>query len=224
MGFLEDLTGQTQSNKGYQAYDKGVRAAQSVAGTSATDQAKLSGQAGQQLGNQMGLDAATLSAQKGSQAARAQGLNKGQGALVGAQQAGGAFTQAQQAGQLAGMDAYGQAQNTRVNAANTLTGAGLGMKQAGAQAGQSFAGGIGGLLGGLSSLFAKGGVVTKPTNAIIAEKGPEAILPLNDKEATAAILKKLGFEKGAEEAKAMKCPTCGREMDKPKEGAKDAAN
>ena len=209
--FLGDVTGQTQSKKGYNAFDLGEAAAGTATKKTGTQFAQEAGAAGQQLGNQMGKDAATIGAQEAAQSARASGLNKGQAALMGTQQTGRLFTQGQQAGQLAGMNAYGQGAENQLNAANTEINAGMAMKGAGAQAGQNTMSGIGKLAGAAIG-FAKGGIVDKPTNAVVGESGPEAVLPLNDKERMAQILEKLGLRNGAAEVRAMKCPTCGQEM------------
>ena len=237
--FLGDLTGQTQSKKGYQAYGAGTGVLNSIEQKTPIKFAQESGQAGQALGNQMGQQAAQLGTQQAMQAARTAGLNKGQAALIGGQQAGQLFTRGQMEGQGLGMNAYGQGAGQQTAAAEGETQAGLAMKGLGAGAGQNVASGIAGLAGGASSMLsggggamggigsssplgaaggampyipmAKGGVTNKP--AVVAEDGkPEAVLPLSDKERTAQILEKLGFKKGAQEARSMKCPTCGQEM------------
>lgn len=65
---------------------------------------------------------------------------------------------------------------------------------------------IGGINRGLASAFsvfgvnppdipflAKGGVISDPTLAVVGEKGPEAVVPLNDPSAAAAVLMKSGL-------------------------------
>lgn len=179
----------------------------------------------------MGQQAAQLGTQQAMQAARTAGLNKGQAALEGGQQAGQLFTRGQMQGQGLGMGAYGQGAQTQLGGALGQSNLGLGQMegaQSSREAGASHGGGVLGAVGGFLGLE-KGGVVDKPTQAVVGEKGPEAVLPLSDKERTAAILRKIGLRKGAEEVKQMGevCPNCGMPMKKeekkeaPKEEKKD---
>ena len=186
---------------------------------------------------------ATAAAQRNLQAARGAGLNAGQAAQLAAQGTGQAFSQGieagrQQYGQNVGqaLGAQGQLANQQLGQQQLQTqatgfGGQLGAAQAeqGRQTGQDLWSGITKLAGGVSTLlgkpasFAKGGVVAQPTNAVVGEKGPEVVLPLNDKERMAQILEKIGLRKGAAEVKAMAemCPTCGQPMkEKPKAEAK----
>jgi len=181
-----------------------------LANKSAGQYAKESGLAGQALGEQMGRTAATQGTQMATQAARTQGVNKGQAALLGSQQAGSAFTRGQQQGQELGMGAYGQGAGAQLGAVNAETGAastlgGIGAGQAGAglglmnvgqnqaefgrQQGQDFMGGIGKLAGGIAAFLGDGAIVTEPTAAVVGEKGPEAVIPLNDMDKVKSILK-----------------------------------
>lgn len=232
MGILGDVknwwdeqTGANSRNAGQAAMSQ---AATNLSGQGSADPASIAAmaaQAGQKQGEQQGQTAAQMGTQAAIQAARTAGLNKGQGALVGSQQAGRLFTQGQQAGQAMGQQAYQTAAAQRIAANAAMAQAGQAQYGAGQQGGQDFWGGISKLAQGVAmAAMAKGGVVTKPTQALIGEKGPEAVLPLNDAEATSAILKKIGLRKGAEEAMAMSaCPHCGKPMNEAKE-KKDASS
>jgi hypothetical protein len=107
-----------------------------IADMSAGQYAQQAGQAGQALGEQMGRTAATQGTQAATQAARTSGVNKGQAALLGSQQAGNAFTNAQTAGQQLGMGAYGQGASNQLGAVNAQTGAAGTQGNIGAQQGQ----------------------------------------------------------------------------------------
>lgn len=156
-------------------------ALQGIQNKSASDYAKESGQAGQALGEQMGQTAATQGTRAATQAARTQGVNKGQSALLGSQQAGNLYTQGQQQGQGLGMQAYGQGANTQLGGAAALGNMGTN-EQANAAQSQAASTKQGSLLfGGALSALAEGGVVDKPTPALVGEEGPEAIFPLSDR-------------------------------------------
>jgi hypothetical protein len=223
--FFGNLTGTNQANQSADANTQATgninaasTALQGIQGKSASDFSKESGQAGQALGEQMGNTAATQGTRAATQAARTQGVNKGQSALLGSQQAGNLYTQGQTQGQGLGMQAYGQGANTQLGGSAALGNMGTN-EQANATASQAAATKQGNLLfGGALSALSKGGLVDKPTNALIGEKGPEVVLPLNDKERVAQILEKIGLHKGAREALEEKCPTCGQSMSEHKDG------
>ena len=229
-------TGGTQIAGGYDTAGKAAQGAAGIAGKGAGQFAQEAGQAGQALGEQMGQTAATQGAQQATQAARTAGVNKGQAAMLGGQQAGNLYTQGQTAGQGMGMNAYGQGANTQLGGVNAQTAAsgaqtqagaatgaiganqgalGLGQQQAGQQQGKDTWSGIGNAVGAVAKFagLANGGVVDKPTHAVVGEAGPEVVLPLTDPKRMAEILRKIGLDKGAKEAEEM-CPTCGGPMKK----------
>jgi hypothetical protein len=136
----------------------------------------------------MGQQAAKSGTQAATQAARTSGVNKGQSALLGAQQAGNAYTQGQQAGQGMGMNAYAQGANTQLGGVNAQTGAGqaqgnLGTNQinSGQEAAKQGNAATGSLISAVGGAFGlkDGGVVTQPTKAVVGEAGPEAVIPLD---------------------------------------------
>jgi hypothetical protein len=169
-----NMTGVNQANQAADQNAAGMGAAQQggatmgaaagtagqLAGKSAGQFAGEAGQAGQALGEQMGRTAATQGTQAATQAARTSGVNKGQAALLGSQQAGNAFTNAQTAGQQLGMGAYGQGANTQLGAVGTqgnigaqqgqlgtnLISAGQGAAKQGTDAGGGLLSAIGGLI------------------------------------------------------------------------------
>jgi hypothetical protein len=212
MGFFQDvgnwfgdITGANQANlaKEQQKAGQANEAAAGttlgqIGGTSAGQFAQQAGQAGQALGNQMGQQAATMGTQQAMQAARTAGLNKGQAALEGGQQAGRLYTQGQQAGQGMGMESYGQGAQTQLGGATQQ--GNLGVNQmGGAQQGQAAAGKAGGgLLSAVGGLFGlkEGGIVEKPTKAVVGEAGPEAVLPLTKPDRMAKIIAEVLTKKG----------------------------
>jgi len=221
MGFLESLFGTTNTNRGTNTLKEADIASGNLMGVTGAQSAAQAGQAGQALGNQMGQQAATQGTQEATQAARTAGVNKGQAALLGGQQAGNLYTAGQQAGQGMGMQAYEQGANQQLAATQLHGNIGSAELSGGqSQMGNAMAG-LSKLAGGASSMLSKGGITKGP--AIVGEKGPEAVLPLNDRERTAQILEKIGLRKGAQEARSM-CPTCGQEMKKKAEGKSDGAH
>ena len=184
--------------------------AQKLAKKGATQFAKEAGQAGEALGEEMGRTSAAQGTQSATEAARTQGINKGQAALLGGQRAGELYTQGKLQGQQLGMGAYGEGANAQLGAIGANTAAagtqgaigsnqaqagigqanvGLNQGEQGRQQGQDFMSGIGKLAGGIAAFLGDGGIVTQPTTAVVGEKGPEAVIPLNDMDKVKAILK-----------------------------------
>jgi hypothetical protein len=210
MGFFQDLGGAVGSafglggNKqekwGKEAQDIAEMRARQIANQTPAEAAAAAGAAGAGLGEQMGRTAATAGSQAATQAARTAGVNKGQAAILGGQEAGRAFTQGQTTGQYAGMGNYNQAAGRQLTATGLEAQIGQGEQAGGRQQGQDFMGGISKLAGGIASAagggaggaaagLGEGGIVMEPTTAIVGDKGPEAVIPLDDMEKVKAILK-----------------------------------
>lgn len=85
---------------------------------------------------------------------------------------------ATQQNQIAGMGTQVQGQGA---AGNTLANYKTGMRTNWGQLIGSIAGGVGGILTGAAA-FGEGGVVTEPTRAILGERGPELVIPLDPEE------------------------------------------
>lgn len=234
-----DVSGSTQANQGRafqnQAAGQAGQAAQTlggIAGQSAGTEAGNALAMGRTEGEQQGRATSEAATQNALQAGRGAGLNAAQAAQMAGNQAGQAYTQGNIAGRQLGTGAYQTAQGQRIGAAQGQAGAagtqgqiGQGAQQAGRQQGQDLMSGISTLAGGIASFLGKGGVVDKPTQAVVGEKGPEAVLPLTDKQRVSEILKKIGMPKTAAAAKAElkdTCPHCGAPMKAKKEG-KDGA-
>ena len=154
------------------------------------------------------------------------GLNAAQSAQMAAPAAGQAYAQGQATGLGQGIGAYQTAQGQRIGAAQGQAGAagiqggiGQGQQAAGQQQGQNLFSGIAGLAGGIAGMLGEGGVVDKPTSAVVGEKGPEAVLPLGKPDRMAEILKKAGYPKAAAAMKqeGKNCPTCGHPMTEKKD-------
>ncbi len=56
---------------------------------------------------------------------------------------------------------------------------------------------IGGVLGGLSNQYAKGGIVTSPEVGLVGEAGPEAIIPLNNPARAQQLMAESGLDRMA---------------------------
>ena len=209
MGFLESLTGTDQGNQGKWAQKDAEKANYKFMQQTPEAVAAAAGAAGQglgqQMGEQMGRTAATQGTQAATQAARTSGVNKGQAALLGGQQAGQAFTQGQQSGELIGTQLgssnYNQAAGRQLQSIGQEAGIGTGQQAAGRQTGQDLMGGISKAAGFLG--LGDGGIVTEPTQAVVGEKGPEAVIPLNDMNKVKEILKTVyaSRKKGKKNAK-----------------------
>ena len=196
MGFFEDLGSSiggifglpNDQQRGGQTTIEEARKQAVGANLTGAQGAEQAGAAGQALGERMGRTAATAGSQMATQAARTAGVNKGQAALLGGQQAGQAFTQAQQAGQGLGMGAYDTAAQRQLQDIGLQANIGQAQQGAGRQQGQDFMGGIS-KVAGAAAMLGDGAIVTEPTNAVVGEKGPEAVIPLDDMDKVKAILK-----------------------------------
>jgi hypothetical protein len=94
------------------------------------------------------------------------------------------------------MGNYNQAAGRQLTATGLEAQIGQGEQAAGRQQGQDFMGGIAKLAGGIPTGGAgvgvglgEGGIAMEPTTAIVGDKGPEAVIPLDDMEKVKAILK-----------------------------------
>jgi len=211
MGFFEDLLGTSSSSRGKGTLKEADIASGNLMDITGAQGAAAAGQAGQalgqQMGEQMGRQAATSGSQAATQAARTAGVNKGQAALLGGQEAGRAYTSSQQAGQLAGqqlgMGAYDTAANRQLAATQLHGNIGATESGQGMQQGQNLMGGLSKVAGGAASLLGDGGIVTAPTSAVVGEKGPEAVIPLDDMDKVKTILKTVyaSRKKGKKDAK-----------------------
>jgi hypothetical protein len=188
--------GQQMGQQQAQAATQNAAQAARTAGVNKGQAAMLGGQAagqaytqGQQTGQQLGMGAYGQGASNqlgainaGTNAGQAQSANAGQTIAQGNAQnnlANTTLNQAQVQGNIgAQQGALGTSQLTNANDAS----------QAGAQ-------NAGALMSGIGSLFqpklSKGGIVDKPTSAIVGEAGPEAILPLSNPDRVKQILAKL---------------------------------
>jgi hypothetical protein len=79
----------------------------------------------------------------------------------------------------------------------------------------------GSIINAVGGLFGEGGIVTEPTNAVVGEAGPEAILPLTDKPRMEDILGKL---KGTPAAEPIKEAVSEKPTEKPVEKKADSSN
>jgi hypothetical protein len=198
MGFFQDLGGaigsafgiggNSEQRRGTNTMKEADVASGNIMEQTPAEAAAAAGAAGAGLGEQMGRTAATAGSQAATQAARTAGVNKGQAAILGGQEAGRAFTNAQTTGQLAGMGNYNQAAGRQLQAVGLHGNIGEAEAGVGRQSGQDFMGGLG-KLAGAAAMLSEGGIAMEPTTAVVAEKGPEAVIPLDDMDKVKAILK-----------------------------------
>jgi len=210
MGFFEDLGDQiggifglpNDQQTGGQTTIEEARKQAVGANLTEAQGAEQAGAPGQPLAERMGRTAATAGSQMATQAARTAGVNKGQAAILGGQEAGRSFTSGQTEGQRLGMGAYDTAAQRQLQATGLESNIGQAQQGAGRQQGQDFLGGIS-KVAGAAAMLGDGAIVTEPINAIVGDKGPEAVIPLDDMDKVKAILKTVyaSRKKGKKDAK-----------------------
>ncbi len=211
MGFFEDLGDQiggifglpnAQARAGKATIEEAGKTSAGLANVTGAQGAEAAGASGQALGESMGRTAATAGSQMATQAARTAGVNKGQAAILGGQEAGRSFTSGQTEGQRLGMGAYDTAAQRQLQATGLESNIGQAQQGAGRQQGQDFLGGIS-KVAGAAAMLGDGAIVTEPINAIVGDKGPEAVIPLDDMDKVKAILKTVyaSRKKGKKDAK-----------------------
>jgi hypothetical protein len=166
---------------GYDAANAGGQAQIDAAKTSGTQRLGVDA-ANQQTGQGLATNADnTASSRAGTVAGqRIAGQDKVRGYLTGQQGA------AQQGGQTASGQQI-QSQGNTASAVNTATGTGAQAataKDGKPGIGSQILGAAGGVAGGLAMAFEDGGVVDQPTNAVLGENGPEAVVPLTPQQPT----------------------------------------